>query len=65
VHTWNDGVDEDEAEPPVGRRVNARLSPEDMNAPDSETGSYTGGGNWFESDEESDEGSEYILGGGF
>ncbi|KAF2275876.1 WD40 repeat-like protein [Westerdykella ornata] len=26
VHTWNDGLDEDEAEPKVGRRVNARLA---------------------------------------
>ncbi|KAF2709451.1 WD40 repeat-like protein [Pleomassaria siparia CBS 279.74] len=25
VHTWNDGIDEDEAEPKVGRRVNAQL----------------------------------------
>jgi WD repeat-containing protein 23 len=25
VHTWNDGVEEDEAEPRVGRRVNAQL----------------------------------------
>ncbi|KAF1841693.1 WD40 repeat-like protein [Cucurbitaria berberidis CBS 394.84] len=25
VHTWNDGVEEDEAEPQVGRRVNAQL----------------------------------------
>ncbi|KAF1838815.1 WD40 repeat-like protein [Decorospora gaudefroyi] len=25
VHSWNDGVEEDEAEPRVGRRVNARL----------------------------------------
>ncbi|KAF2876907.1 WD40-repeat-containing domain protein [Massariosphaeria phaeospora] len=25
VHTWNDGMEDDEAEPVVGRRVNARL----------------------------------------
>ncbi|KNG47495.1 WD40 repeat-like protein [Stemphylium lycopersici] len=25
VHTWNDGVEEDEAEPKIGRRVNAQL----------------------------------------
>jgi WD repeat-containing protein 23 len=25
VHTWNDGVEDDEAEPRVGRRVNAQL----------------------------------------
>jgi len=25
VHTWNDGVDDDEAEPQLGRRVNAQL----------------------------------------
>jgi len=25
VHTWNDGLGEDEAEPKVGRRVNAQL----------------------------------------
>jgi len=25
VHSWNDGVEEDEAEPKVGRRVNAQL----------------------------------------
>jgi WD repeat-containing protein 23 len=25
VHTWNDGIEDDEAEPKVGRRVNAQL----------------------------------------
>ena len=25
VHTWNDGVEDDEAEPKIGRRVNAQL----------------------------------------
>lgn len=28
VHTWNDGLDEDEAEPKMGQRVNAELRPE-------------------------------------
>lgn len=28
VHSWNDGVDEDEAEPKSGLRVNAKLVPE-------------------------------------
>lgn len=27
VHTWNDGLDEDEAEPAMGLRVDARLRP--------------------------------------
>jgi DDB1- and CUL4-associated factor 11 len=26
VHTWNDGLNDDEAEPKVGRRVNAKLA---------------------------------------
>lgn len=25
MHSWNDGVEDDEAEPKVGRRVNAQL----------------------------------------
>ena len=25
MHSWNDGLEEDEAEPQVGRRVNAQL----------------------------------------
>lgn len=25
VHSWNDGADTDEAEPPMGAKVNARL----------------------------------------
>jgi WD repeat-containing protein 23 len=25
VHTWNDGLEEDEAEPKIGRRVNAKF----------------------------------------
>ena len=25
MHTWNDGLEEDEAEPKIGRRVNALL----------------------------------------
>jgi WD repeat-containing protein 23 len=29
VHTWNDGQEEDEAEPRVGRRVNAQLQHDD------------------------------------
>ncbi len=29
VHTWNDGLEEDEAEPKMGRRVNAELQHDD------------------------------------
>ncbi|KAF2488840.1 WD40 repeat-like protein [Lophium mytilinum] len=29
VHSWNDGVDEDEAEPKMGKRVNAQLEHDD------------------------------------
>lgn len=29
MHSWNDGVEEDDAEPKVGRRVNAQLQHDD------------------------------------
>ncbi|KAL9084705.1 MAG: hypothetical protein Q9165_007953 [Trypethelium subeluteriae] len=38
VHTWNDGMDDDEGEPSMGRTLNAYL--DDMNAPASTGRSY-------------------------
>lgn len=46
IHTWNDGLDTDEAEPAMGQRVNAELRPDrklhDFEAPGGQTGQGEG-----------------------
>ena len=43
VHSWNDGADDDEAEPKMGRRVDQRLQEDDRLYGDSPRSGRTAG----------------------
>jgi WD repeat-containing protein 23 len=42
VHSWNDNIDEDEAEPRTGLRVDAKLVPEQEDPPERQSAGFFG-----------------------
>lgn len=45
MHTWNDGLDDDEGEPKLGRRVNAHLQHDERLYRSAPTGNR---GYWYD-----------------
>lgn len=54
MHSWNDGLEEDEAEPKIGRRVNAQLQHDDRLYRGVESGRSRRQPAWFDEWEDED-----------